>query len=99
MGVAIDSLVAGGVIISGGRVQRSILSPNIRMHSFSNVEESILFNNVSVGRRARIRKAIIDKNVKIPEGCEIGYNEEEDRKRFFVTPSGIVVIAKNTHLA
>lgn len=98
MGAAIDSLVSGGVIISGGRVQRSILSPNVRIHSYSHVEESILFSNVSVGRRARIRKAIIDKNVQIPEGFEIGYNEEEDRKRFFVTPSGIVVIAKNTHL-
>jgi glucose-1-phosphate adenylyltransferase len=98
MGAAIDSLVSGGVIISGGRIQRSILSTNVRIHSYSHVEESILFSNVSVGRRARIRKAIIDKNVQIPEGFEIGYNEEEDRKRFFVTPSGIVVIAKNTHL-
>jgi glucose-1-phosphate adenylyltransferase len=98
MGTAIDSLVSGGCIISGGKVVRSLLSPNVRIHSYSYVEESILFNNVSIGRHAKIRKAIIDKNVKIPENFEIGYNLEEDKKKFFVTPSGIVVVSKNTHL-
>lgn len=98
-GVASDSLISGGVIVSGGRVSRSILSPNVRVHSYSHIEESILFNSVDVGRHVKIRRAIIDKNVSIPEGIQIGYDLEEDRKRFFVTSSGIVVIAKNTHLA
>ena len=98
MGTAIDSLVSGGCIISGGKVVRSLLSPNVRVHSYSYVEESILFSNVNIGRHAKIRKAIIDKNVTIPENFEIGYNVEEDKKKFFVTPSGIVVVSKNTHL-
>ncbi len=98
MGVAVDSIVSGGCIISGGKVVRSLLSPNVRVHSYSHVEESILFNNVSVGRHAKIKKALIDKNVIIPENYEIGYNAEEDKKKFFVTPSGIVVVAKNTRL-
>ena len=98
MGTAIDSLVSGGCIISGGTVVRSLLSPNVRVHSYSYVEESILFSNVNIGRHAKIRKAIIDKNVTIPENFEIGYNVEEDKKKFFVTPSGIVVVSKNTHL-
>jgi glucose-1-phosphate adenylyltransferase len=98
IGVATDSIVSGGVIISGGKVVGSLLSANVRVHSYALVEQSILFNNVDVGRRAKIRRAIIDKNVRIPEGYEVGYNIEEDRKKFFVTPSGIVVIAKNTHL-
>ncbi|HNC49361.1 MAG TPA: glucose-1-phosphate adenylyltransferase [bacterium] len=98
MGVALDSIVSGGVIISGGRVTRSLLSPNVRIHSYSSVDESILFNNVSVGRNSKIKRAIIDKNVVIPENSEIGYNLEEDKKRFFVTPSGIVVISKNQRI-
>jgi glucose-1-phosphate adenylyltransferase len=98
MGVALDSIVSGGCIISGGKVVRSLLSPNVRLHSYSHVEESILFNNINIGRHAKIKKAIIDKNVMIPENFEIGYNLEEDKKKFFVTPSGIVVIAKNTRL-
>ncbi len=97
-GMSLDSIVSGGCIISGGRVERCLLSPNVRVHSHAHVEESILFSNTHVGRRARIRRAIVDKNVVIPEGFEIGYNPEEDRKRFFVTPSGIVVLSKNTHL-
>ena len=98
MGVALDSIVSGGCIISGGKVVRSLLSTNVRLHSYSLVEESILFNNINIGRHAKIKKAIIDKNVTIPENFEIGYNLEEDKKTFFVTPSGIVVIAKNTRL-
>lgn len=98
MGVCLDSIVSGGCIISGGQVVRSILSPNVRIHSYSSVEESLLFNNVNVGRYAKIRRAIIDKNVDIPEYFEIGYNLEEDKKRFTVTPSGIIVIGKNTRL-
>lgn len=94
-GFALDSLVSQGSIVSGGRVERSILSPNVRINSWADVRESILLSNVTVGRRARIRRAIIDKGVEIPEGMEIGFNLDQDRERgFTVTESGVVVIAK-----
>ncbi len=93
-GQIIESLIANGSIVSGGTVQRSILSPQVRVNSFCHVEESIIFSNVDIGRHSRIRRAIIDKNVRIPEGTMIGYNPEEDRKHFTVSDSGIVVIPK-----
>ena len=96
MGVALDSMVSNGCIISGGKVLRSILSPNVRVNSFAEVIDSIVMERVEIGRHARIRRAIIDKDVTIPQGMEIGYNLEEDKKRFTITPSGIVVVAKGT---
>jgi glucose-1-phosphate adenylyltransferase len=96
MGVALDSLVSPGCIISGGRVQNSILSPYVRINSYCQVADSILFENVQVGRHAKIQRAIIDKDVTIPEGMEIGFDQVEDRKRFLVTESGITVISKGT---
>jgi len=98
VGLVLDSLVSGGCIVSGGRVQRSILSPNVRINSYSQVYDSILMEGVNVGRYAKIRRAIIDKDVNIPQGMVIGYNLEEDRKRFFVSESGIVVVAKGTEI-
>jgi glucose-1-phosphate adenylyltransferase len=98
LGIALDSIVAHGCIVSGGRVQNSVLSPNVRINSYSEIHDSILMENVDIGRHCRIRKAIIDKDVVIPPGTEIGYNIEEDKKRYYVTPSGIVVIAKGTEL-
>ncbi len=98
LGMALDSIVAHGCIISGGQVYNSVLSPNVRVNSYSEVHDSILMENVEIGRHCRIRKAIIDKDVTIPPGTEIGYNLEEDKKRYEVTPSGIVVIAKGTEL-
>jgi glucose-1-phosphate adenylyltransferase len=97
-GVALDSLVSPGCIVSGGRVQRSILSASVRINSYSTVEDSILFENVNVGRRAKIRRAIVDKDVDIPEGMEIGYDLDADRKRFTVSAGGVVVISKRTSL-
>lgn len=95
VGQAHDSIISAGCIISGGEVNRSILSPNVRVNSWATVEDSILFSDVEVGRRAKIRKAIIDKDVVIPEGVEIGYNHEHDRARgFTITESGLVVIGK-----
>jgi glucose-1-phosphate adenylyltransferase len=94
VGNATDSLVSEGCIISGGSVNRSILSPKVRVHSYSEVEHSILFENVSIGRRCRIRRAIIDKNVEIPPGMTIGHDLEEDKRRFHVTADGVVVIPK-----
>ncbi len=98
LGTGLDSIVAHGCIVSGGKVQNSVLSPNVRVNSYSEVYDSILLENVTIGRRCRIRKAIIDKDVTIPPGTEIGYDLEEDRKRYYVTPSGIVVIAKGTEV-
>lgn len=93
-GSATNSLVSGGSIISGGSVRRSILSPRVRVNSFSDVEESVLMDGVEVGRHARVRKAIVDKGVKIPPYASIGYDLDADRKQFTVTESGIVVIPK-----
>jgi len=98
IGLVLDSLVSGGCIISGGRVQRSILSPNVRINSYSEVYDSILMEGVNVGRYAKIKRAIIDKDVDIPRGMVIGYDLEEDKKRFFVTESGITVVAKGTEI-
>ncbi|HKA91256.1 MAG TPA: glucose-1-phosphate adenylyltransferase [Haliangiales bacterium] len=80
VGAATNSLVCEGCIISGGRVDRTVLSPNVRVNSFANVEESILFESVNVGRRARIRRAIVDKGVYIPEGMTIGFDHEQDAR-------------------
>ena len=96
IGVAIDSMVSNGCIISGGKVDRSILSPNVRVNSYASVTDSIVMEGVDIGRNARIRRAIIDKDVKVPQGAEIGYDLEEDKKRFTVTESGLVVVAKST---
>lgn len=94
VGIATDSMVSEGCIISGGHVDRSILGLRVRVNSFSNVSESILFDDVDVGRYARIRRAIVDKGVVIPPGTTIGYDPEEDRRRFVVSDGGIVVVPK-----
>lgn len=98
VGLMLDSIVSGGCIISGGKVCRSLLSPNVRINSYSQVDDSILMEGVNVSRYAKIKRAIIDKDVDIPQGMVIGYNLEEDRKRFHVTESGIVVVAKGTEI-
>ncbi len=98
VGRALDSLVSEGCIISGGLVERSVLSQRVRVNSWSTVSDSILMENVEIGRHCDIRKAIIDKNVTIPPGTKIGVDLEEDRKRFHVTESGIVVIPKGAHV-
>ena len=96
-GQALDSLVCAGTIVSGGQVEHSILGPNTRINSYAQVQDSILFDGVNVGRYAKIRRAIIDKEVEIPAGIEIGYDQELDRSRgFTITDAGITVIAK-TH--
>lgn len=94
VGKALDSLVCEGVILSGGEVIHSILSPGVRVNSFAQVFDSILMEGVDVGRHCHIRRAIIDKGVQIPPGTEIGYDLERDRKQFHVTESGIVVVPK-----
>jgi len=94
MGVALDSIVAGGSIISGGRVRRSVLGYDVRVNSFSDVEESIVFNHVSIGRHCRIRRAIIDRHVQLPEGTIIGHDLEADRARYTVSENGVVIVVR-----
>jgi glucose-1-phosphate adenylyltransferase len=93
IGIATDSLVSEGCIISGGRIDGTILSPRVRVNSFAHVEESILFDDVNVGRYARLRKVICDKRIDIPQRMEIGYDRERDRARgFHVSEGGVTVI-------
>ncbi len=98
VGISTDSLVSDGCIISGGQIHRSVLSAGVRVNSFAHVEQCILLEGVQVGRYARLRKVIIDKGVEIPQGMQIGFDLEEDRKRFTVSEDGIVVIPKRARL-
>jgi len=92
-GVAIDSIISEGCIISGGTLRNSVLGRNVFVHSWTSVENSIIMDRVDIGRRTRIRNAIIDKNVRIPPDSEIGYDLDLDRKKYLVTDSGIVVVS------
>ncbi|MFL6466047.1 MAG: glucose-1-phosphate adenylyltransferase [Bryobacteraceae bacterium] len=91
-GMATDSIIAGSSIISGAIVKRSVLGRGVKVHTGAVIEDSVLFDNCDIGRHARVCRAILDKNVKIPEGTHVGCNLEEDRKKWHVTESGIVVI-------
>ncbi len=91
-GQALDSVISPGCIVSGSAIYGSVLCPNVRVHSFCRIDQCILMPGVRVGRHARIRRAIINRDVLIPRGAVIGYNEEEDRRRHTVTDAGIVVV-------
>jgi glucose-1-phosphate adenylyltransferase len=95
VGAALNSIISQGSLVSGGRVRNSILSPEVRINSYSEIDQCILMNAVDIGRHARLRRVIVDKYVRIPPGIEIGYNPDEDRRRFTVTESGVVVIPRN----
>ena len=92
--MAIDSTICAGVVVSGGTVRRSILSPGVRVHSYAEVSQSVLLHGVDVGRGAIVQNAIVDKNVRIAPGARIGVDPEADRERFVVSDAGIVVIGK-----
>ncbi|MGA8340125.1 MAG: glucose-1-phosphate adenylyltransferase [Solirubrobacteraceae bacterium] len=93
-GHALDSMVCAGVVLSGGVARRSILSPGVQLHSYSEVEDSILMHGADVGRGAVVRRAIIDKDVRVADGARVGVDPEADRERFKVSAAGIVVIPK-----
>jgi glucose-1-phosphate adenylyltransferase len=93
-GHALDSMVCGGVVISGAVARRSVLSPGVLLHSWAEVEDAILMHGVEVGRNAIVRRAIIDKNVRIEPGARIGVDPKADRARFSVSATGVVVVGK-----
>lgn len=96
VGRATNSLVGAGVIVSGGAVRTSILSPGVRIHSYADVEGSVVMHGAVIGRGAVVRNAIIDKNVHIESGAKVGVDAEHDRARFTISAQGIVVVAKGT---
>ncbi|MBI2679338.1 MAG: glucose-1-phosphate adenylyltransferase [Candidatus Koribacter versatilis] len=98
MGTALDSIISSGCIVSGGVVRRSVLSPDVRVNSYTELDDSIVFSHVNIGRHCRIKKAIIDRDVHIPEGTVIGFDAEADRQRYFVTDSGITVVTRDYSL-
>ena len=91
-GQALDSIISAGCIISGSRITGSVLCPNVRVHSFCDIDQTILMPGVRVGRHARIRRAIVDRDVCVPRGALIGFNEDEDRRRHTVSDNGIAVV-------
>jgi glucose-1-phosphate adenylyltransferase len=96
-GTAEDSIVGSGCIISGGDVDRSVLSPNVLIEKWARVEESVVYSGCKIGRNAVIRRAILDKNVIIPDGVEIGVNRDHDLARgFYVSDANVTVVPKNT---
>jgi glucose-1-phosphate adenylyltransferase len=97
-GTAIDSIVASGSVISGATVKNCVISPDVRVNSYAQVDSSIIFSHVNVGRHCRIRRAIIDRNVHIPEGSVIGYDPEEDKQKYFVSEGGITVVTRDYSL-
>src|SRR6266700_2247094 len=97
-GMAIDSIVCQGCIVSGGVVRNSVLSPDVRVNSYSDVDSSIIFTHVDIGRHCRVRRAIIDRDVHIPEGTVIGYDPEEDAKNYVVTETGITIVTRDYSL-
>ena len=99
VGMATNSMVSEGCVVSGGGLSKCVLSPRVRVNSYSQISESILMENVEIGRYSRIRRAIIDKNVDIPPHTRIGFNREEDEKRgFYVSPGGVTVVPKGAIL-
>jgi glucose-1-phosphate adenylyltransferase len=94
-GMAINSVVSPGCVISGSAVRQSVLSQDVRVNSYSDIDSSVIFTHVNIGRHCRIRRAIIDRDVHIPDGTVIGYDPDEDRKKYHVTPSGLTVVTRD----
>ncbi len=94
-GVAIDSMVSGGCIISGATIHRSLLFSDVRVNSYSEISDSVILPSVEIGRYVRLNKVVIDKRCVIPDGLEVGFNPVEDAKRFHVTERGVTLITPN----
>jgi glucose-1-phosphate adenylyltransferase len=94
-GMAINSIIASGSIVSGAVVRNSVVSQDVRVNSYADVDSSIIFAHVNIGRHCRIRHAIIDRDVHIPDGTVIGYDPNEDRKNYFVSGSGLTVVTRD----
>jgi glucose-1-phosphate adenylyltransferase len=97
-GMAVNSIVSAGCIISGAVVRNSVLSQDVRVNSYSELDSSIVFSHVNIGRHCRIKRAIIDRDVHLPEGTVIGYDQNEDKRNYFVTPSGLTVVTRDYSL-
>jgi glucose-1-phosphate adenylyltransferase len=97
-GMAVNSVITAGVIISGAQVSNCVVSQDVRVNSYSDVDASIIFSHVNIGRHCRIRRAIIDRDVHLPEGTVIGYDPVEDKRHYFVTPSGLTIVTRDASL-
>ncbi len=97
-GMAVNSVVSPGCVISGSAVRQSVLSQDVRVNSYSDIDSSVIFQHVVVGRHCKIRRAIIDRDVVIPDGTVIGYDPKADKERYFVTPSGLTVVTRDGSL-
>jgi glucose-1-phosphate adenylyltransferase len=91
-GAATDSMVSGGCIISGSEVRRSLLFSNVRVHSYGSIEDSVILPNVEINRHVKLRRVVVDKSCVLPEGLVVGFDPAEDRRRFYVSEKGIVLI-------
>ncbi len=99
VGMATNSMVSEGCIVSGAGLSRCVLSPKVKVNSYSQISESILMENVEIGRYSKIKRAIIDKNVVVPPNTRIGFNREDDERRgFHVSPGGVTVVPKGAKL-
>jgi glucose-1-phosphate adenylyltransferase len=91
-GMAVDSMVSGGCIVSGALVRRSVLFTGVQIHSYGSVEEAVILPNADVGRHCRLRKVVIDEGCHIPDGTVIGLDAAEDARRFYRSPGGVVLV-------
>ena len=97
-GMSINSIVSAGCVISGAVIRNSVLSQDVRVNSYADIESSIVFSHVNIGRHCRVKRAIIDRDVHLPEGTVIGYDQNEDKRHYFVTPSGLTVVTRDYSL-
>jgi glucose-1-phosphate adenylyltransferase len=97
-GMAVNSIVSQGCIVSGAVVRNSVISQDVRVNSYAEIDSSIIFTHVDIGRHCRIKRAIIDRDVHLPEGTVIGYDPVEDKRHYHVTPSGITVVTRDGSL-
>ena len=97
-GMSINSIVSAGCVVSGAVIRNSVLSQDVRVNSYADVESSIIFSHVNIGRHCRVKRAIIDRDVHLPEGTVIGYDQNEDKRHYFVTPSGLTVVTRDYSL-